>query len=368
MADEKEPAPPEQAGSNISPAPADVAGPPPNENGTPAAPPPETIPTKPADPLPDGTVPTVLAPGTAHKKVPKGKASLTNIYRRADILTTLITFGGTAVAAVVILGGYAYFTRAKTPAPAPKITTLNQADLSKLNSFFNGNSAGNSAQVLTISSSSLFNNRVAIGSDLKVVGGVGVSGTTSLADLTVDKTSTLGVTAVRGSLSVAGPLSLQSPAVFSAGATDTGNLTVSGNGSFGGSLSAGTLNIRDLTVTGTLNLAGHISVAGATPTVSPGSESGAGATADIEGNDASGTVTINTGTIPSHIGNQGGLLVTINFGAAYPRAPHIIISSDGQNGASVLPYVLKAATNFTIGAVNDAHSGTSYSFDYWVTQ
>src|SRR5476649_2772764 len=135
MADEKEQAPPEQSGANISPAPSDVSGPPPNADGTPAAPkpaggsdgpqpPPSPAKSIEAEALPDGTIPTVLTPGTAHKKVAKGKASLTNIYRRADIITTLITFAGTAVAAVLILGGYAYFNRNKAPAPAPKVTSL----------------------------------------------------------------------------------------------------------------------------------------------------------------------------------------------------------------------------------------------------
>jgi len=173
------------------------------------APKPQVVP---ADPLADGTVPTVLATGTSHKSVSKGKASIANIYRKADILTTILTFVGALVAAGIIFGIYAYITRSKnTATPAPKVTSLDKNELAKLSTFFDGNSAGSSSQVLTISSSSFFKNRVAISSDLKVIGGVQVSGTTALGDLTVDKTTTLGVTNIRGQLVVAGPVNFQEP-------------------------------------------------------------------------------------------------------------------------------------------------------------
>lgn len=283
--------------------------------------------------------------------------------------TTLLTFLGAIIAAGAILGAYAYLTRnTSKPSSPAKVTTLDKAELDKLDAFFSGNSAGKASEVLTISSSSLFQNRVAMASDLKVVGGIQVSGPTALGDLTVDKTATLGVTNIRGQLTVAGPVNLQSPAILGAGATISGNLAVSGNGSFGGSLSAGVINARDVSVSGTLSLGGHLAITGQNPSVSPGSEAGSGASATVDGNDSSGTVTINTGTVGFQPQSVGGLLATVTFRAAYPRVPRIIISPVGQNAGTLDYYVIKTANNFIIGTGSDAKSNTSYTFDYWVVQ
>src|SRR6266403_4046504 len=223
MADEPKPdvaqpnpgAEPAPSSSSVSPTSADAA------NAAPAtgsATPVGTAGPQP-DPLSDGTKPTILAPGESHHSVAKDKTSIARVYRRADILTTLFTFLGAMIAAGIILGVYAYLTRSNAPTIAPtKVTTLDKSELEKLDTFFSGNSAGKSSEILTISSSSLFKNRVAISSDLKVVGGLQVSAPTALADLTVDKTSTLGVTNVRGALSVIGPLTVQNAALFNAGA------------------------------------------------------------------------------------------------------------------------------------------------------
>lgn len=356
---------------NISPAPADITEAKPNSAPSdpqdPNAPKPSVVP---ADPLADGTVPTVLNTGEVHKSVPKGRASINTIYRRADILSTVFTFVGALVAAGVIFGIYAYVTRVKTPvAKAPTVTSLDKADLTKLSGFFDGNSAGNASQVLTINSSSLFKNRVAVSSDLKVVGGLQVSSTTALADLTVDKTATLGVTNIRGQLVVAGPVNFQSPAQFGAGSTTNGNLAVTGNGSFGGSLSSGTMNVRDISVTGTLTLAGHLSISGQTPGVSALSGAGPGAGASVEGTDSAGTVTINTGTIPNFSTPfPGAQLVTINFKSAYPRVPHIVITPIGQSTGALEYFIIKSATGFIIGTASKPASATSYAFDFWVVQ
>ncbi len=328
------------------------------------APKPQVVP---ADPLADGTVPTVLATGTSHKSVSKGKASIANIYRKADILTTILTFVGALVAAGIIFGIYAYITRSKnTATPAPKVTSLDKNELAKLSTFFDGNSAGSSSQVLTISSSSFFKNRVAISSDLKVIGGVQVSGTTALGDLTVDKTTTLGVTNIRGQLVVAGPVNFQSPAQFGAGGTVNGNLAVTGNGSFGGSISAGTLNVSTLSVN-TINLSGHLSITGSSPSVAG---TGLGTSATVDGNDSSGTVSVTVGACTNgQCIATGGQLVIITFHSAYPRLPHIIISPIGAGAARLQAYVQPGASSFTIGAASiNNPSPNTFSFTYWVVQ
>jgi hypothetical protein len=325
-----------------------------------------------ADPLNDGTVPTILATGDGHKHVAKSKASITSIYRKADIMTTVFTFAGAVVAAGIIFGVYAYLNRAKTTTViAPKVASLDKSNLDNLSKFFEGNSAGSSSQILTVSSSSLFKNRVAVDSDLKVVGGLQTSGTTALADLTVDKVSTLGVTNIRGALGVAGPVNFQSPAQFGAGATLNGNLNISGNGTFGGSISAGSLNVKDISVSGTINLAGHLSISGQTPSTTALAGAGSGATSSVDGNDTAGTVTINTGTVAPQSPNNpyaGGQLVTVTFKSAYPRVPHVVITPIGQSAGKLDYFILKTATGFTIGTGSIPSSATGYSFDFWVVQ
>ncbi len=355
---------------NISPAPTEAV----ESSDHPAEQPAQTDASKtaalPDDPLPDGTKPTVLTPGSkeVHGDIKTGRANLKTLYQRADVMTTLLTFIGLIVAASLVLGGYFYVTRSKAgPATAPKLTTLDKAELEKLGAFFTSNSTGDTAQILTISSSSLFKNRVGITSDLKVTGGLGVEGPTALGSLTVDKTSTLSVTNIRGQLTVAGPTTLQSPAILAAGASITGNLTTSGNGSFGGSLSAGLLNVRDLSVSGTLNLAGHLAITGQAPSVSPAGDSGGGS-ASVDGNDSAGTVTINTGAVSAATTANGGLLVTITFRTPYAKTPHIVITPVGAGSARITPYVQKTATSFTIGTTGGAKATTSYSFDYWIVQ
>ncbi|HEY2003920.1 MAG TPA: hypothetical protein VGH44_02285 [Candidatus Saccharimonadia bacterium] len=331
----------------LSPAPTVVAG----DSTKPAADPNSRIQ---AEPLSDGTVPTVLTPGQTHHSVAKSKASLTTIYRKADIMTTLLTFGGAVVAGAIIIGGYIYFTKSRAPTPTatPKVTNLSQSDLSKLQTFFQGNSAGSSAEVLTISSSSLFKNRVAVSSDLKVTGGVSVDGTTNLGDLNVDKTSTLGVVNTRGQLTVGGPLTVQSPALFNAGASYKGSISATGNGSFGGSLSAGSISVGTLSVT-QLNINGHFSLGGQAPSASNGQ-------IGVESNDSAGSVTGVTGSAP-------GDLVTITFHTAFPVVPTIIITPVGANSAKAMPYLTNlTASSFTIGAAGTATG--PFSFNYWVIQ
>jgi hypothetical protein len=325
-----------------------------------------------AEALSDGTVPTVLATGQApDHHVKGGRASITSIYRRADIMTTLLTFVGTLIAAGLILGGYLYFTRTTTkPVTAPKVTSLSKEEMDKLGTFFGSNNLGKTAEVLTISSSSLFQNRVAVGSDLRVIGGTQISGPTALADLTVDKVATLGVTNIRGQLVVTGPTVLQSPASLAGGATVGGNIGVSGNGTFGGSLAAGVINTRDISVSGNLNLAGHLAITGQTPSATPQEGAGPGASATVEGNDSGGTITINTGNVTHHAVDIGGLLVTLNFRAAYARAPHVVITPQGRGAAQLAPFITKTNGGFTIGFAYDAplQSRTSYAFEYWVVQ
>jgi hypothetical protein len=340
----------------------------------PAPPPPEEPATSSvvAEPLNDGTVPTVLQPGkdTKHEapKTSKDGGKLGSVYRKADAITTGITFLIALVICGLAFGGYLYFTKTKAKTTTTTVTTLSQADLSSLGAFFQGNSAGGSSQVLTFNSSSYFKGQVAVNGDLKVTGSSTIDGPSTLGDLTVNKTSTLGVTSVRGQLTVAGPLNLQSPATLGNGATVTGNVAASGNGSFGGSVSAGVLNATTLQVTGNLTLSGHLVINGLSTTASVNAGAGSGATASVDGNDSDGTITIHTGNIMNNFDPNGDLLVQLNFHTAYGKVPRIIITPVGSPAGSLKYYEVKTNAMFIIGSASAPTSNTSYTFDYWVVQ
>ena len=383
MADEPKPTPadspeaaePNTPDTNISPAPMDVHEPPAQEDGdAPTGPQPANSAKLPAEPLPDGTVPTIINAGESHRSVAKGKTSLTRVYRRADILTTILTAGGVILALIIIGGVYLYFTTRNKPATVtPKVTTLSQDDLNKLGAFFQGNSAGSGNEVLTINSSTLFKNRIATNSDLKVVGGAEISGATVTSDLSVTKNTTLNITNIKGQIIADGPANFKGNILAGSGLSVSGNLSVTGTGSFGGAVSAGTLNVTNISVAGTLNLAGHLSMSGANPSASPGSEAGSGATANVDGNDAAGTVTVSTGTIAPQLPPVGGLLVKVTFRTPYPRSPKVVITPNNQASAALQTYVLKTANDFIIGVYSMSPyplptSSTSYSFDYWIVQ
>jgi hypothetical protein len=319
------------------------------------------------EPLTDGTKPVVLT--TADKAKPRemgkgGRGGLSAVYRRADIVSTIITFAAALVAAGLVLGGYIYFTRTTAkPTTPPKLTTLSNDEITKLGGFLSGNKAGESAEVLTINSSSLFKNRLAIDSDLKVTGAISASGPTALGDLIVDKISTLGVTNIRGQLSVSGPLTVHSPAVLENGASLTGNLTVSANGTFGGTLGAGTVNTANLSVNTNLNVGGHINmISGNKPGVGAMSRAGSGASASLDGNDTAGTVSFSTGS-----GAIAGELVQVTFKSAYSKNPRVLLTPANPASAGLQYYVIKSGTFFMIAAANTA-SNQSYAFDYWVVQ
>lgn len=370
-------APEAPSASSTSPSPAEVAGTPPADGSAPASssaqPSPAAAATTGADSdkLVDGTVPTVLKPGEGTKgKAPKsGNASLNSVYRRADIMTTVLTFVGAVVAAGLILGGYWFFTHSKPKTVVPTTATnLSKDQLDKLGSFFGGNSAGSGSEVLTVSSASLFTGRVAVNNDVKITGGLSVGGTTALSTLTVDSTTTLAATNVRGAFTVVGPTNLQSPAVLAAGASINGNLTVSGNGSFGGSLSAGIINSQTISVSGTLNLAGHLAITGVNPTAAPEAGAGSGATANVDGNDSAGTVTVNTTTPQSIVPTTGIQLVKVIFHTAYAKVPRVIITPATLSAGGIGYYVIKTSTYFIIATSTPVSSTTGYSFDYWVIQ
>lgn len=324
-----------------------------------------------ADALSDGTVPTVLTTGdglgaTIKPLVDPSKRRVTSIYRRADITTSLITMVATLAIFGIIFGGYLYLNKSKV-VPPPKLTTLSDSEISKLGGFLGNNLGSGGAQILTVSSSSLFKGRLAVENDLKVIGNVDVTGAVNTGDLTVTKTTNIANTNIKGALTVSGPTTLQGPAILAGGATIGSNLAVAGNGTFGGAISAGSFNTKNLNVTGDLNLSGHLVITGAQPKVT--SEIGAGPSgkATVDGTDSGGTISITTGAVPVATTGQT-VLVTLKFNTPYSKTPKVLLTAVGLESGQTNYYVLQTPTGFTIALTSPAKSGTGYAYNYWVIQ
>lgn len=146
-----------------------------------------------------------------------------------------------------------------------------------------------------------------------------------------------------------------------------GNLTVGGSGSFGTNLTSSNLSVQRANIA-SLVLSGHITSGGARPRAS-GDTAALGGAISLNGNDTSGTITINTGTTGS-IGNTGlaGSLVGVTFAAPYSLTPRVNITPVGPDAAALQYYATRSATNFTIQTISPTKPNTTYTFDYFVIQ
>lgn len=215
---------------------------------------------------------------------------------------------------------------------------------------------GDPKQLLSIESNAVFAGKVLIRDGLDVAGPIKVGGDLNLLGITVSGKSqfdevSLNNLSVTGNTSVQGTLTVQN------------GLTVNGKVSFGGALSAPSITIDALSLSGDLQFGRHIDAGGSTPGVVGGSGIGSGGTVTISGTDTAGTVTINFGTSPST-----GTLATITFSVAFNGNPHVVITpittSSALAGAT---YYLSSRTSssFTISVVGSITTG-SISFDYIV--
>lgn len=216
---------------------------------------------------------------------------------------------------------------------------------------------GDVSQTLTVEANAIFNGKVLVKDNLDVAGSINVGGPLTLPGITVAGTSAFDNVEVSNNLSILGNSSIQGTL------TVNSSLSVSGDGTFGGTLSADTLNVTDLSFSGDLVLSRHIDTGGPNPGISPGGSVGAGGTASLSGTDTSGTVTINTGGGPAT-----GTLANINFANGYNETPQVIISPVGSSGATLEYYVTRTTSGFTIRSANTPSGSTTYVFDYWVAE
>ncbi|MDQ5885484.1 MAG: hypothetical protein QG645_649, partial [Patescibacteria group bacterium] len=124
--------------------------------------------------------------------------------------------------------------------------------------------------------------------------------------------------------------------------------------------------VKDLTLTNNLTIGGHIITAGNTPTITPQAAAGQGATATIEGNDTSGTITITTGT-----NTTTEQLANISFANPYNKAPRIVFSPASRESTKVGAYYDPAQTTnsgYSIMVDQLPQPSTTYTFTYFITQ
>lgn len=236
------------------------------------------------------------------------------------------------------------------------------------------NPVGNLGSELTVGPNATFNGKVTMGSDLSIGGQLQLkgdfsansanftklqAGETALQQLNVNGDTTTTNLNIRTNLAVAGNTTLQGPVTMAQLLTVNNSLNVAGNVAVGGTLSARNFQANSLTSGSTLTVGGHIITSGNAPNVGRGGATGNNGTVSISGNDASGTVAVNTGT-----GAGNGLLAQISFKNQYGNIPHVVITPVGQY-ASV--YVTRTIGGFNIYSA-DAMAPGGYAFDYMVMQ
>ncbi len=309
-------------------------------------------PTTSPQPIIDGPGVSSSKPeSTASDAIEKPKKSLPQKIKKliSNINIYLLLF--LLLLVVSGIAGFASYRSSKSQAKQSNIfnQTLSAQDLQNLKN--NNATVGDSSQVLTVASNSIFNGQVLVKNDLNVAGSIRVGGALNLPGITVSGTSNFQNVQVASTLNVAGDSGVQGTL------TVQKNLSVSGSATFGGTISTPALNVGQLTLSNDLQINRHITVGGPSPRASNGSNIGSGGTVSINGSDTSGTVNINFGNNPS-----AGYFVNVVFANTFTQTPHVVISPNASSCASIGYYVTRSTTGFSIGA-NSPSSGTC-SFDY----
>lgn len=295
-----------------------------------------------ADDQPQSATPTPEKPETpaptpqhTHVKL-RGFLRHFNIYLGLFIILVVV-----AVAITFVTLRQSHRSNTPTPLTSQALTpeTLSQLKNSQA-------SVGDPKQILNVESNAIFAGTVLVRQSLDVAGEIRVGGGLSLSGLTVTGTSTLDRLQA-SSLAITGNATIQKA------------LTVNGSGSFGGALSAPSINVNTLQLSGDLKLNRHIDAGGSTPGRTNGSALGGGGTSSVSGNDTAGTVTINTGSNP-----PAGCFVTITFAQRFSSTPHVVITPIGSTAANLNYYVNRSSSSFSICSTHAASAGASFSFDY----
>lgn len=339
-----------------------VVAPPTTNNKNPPQPNPQSQPTFPvaSSETLDATSSDDNSPVESKPTAPEnsGKNPKRSISQRLLKLTGRFNIYVLIFILIILIAGIAAYASFKNNKGTSNNSTINGQNLSAtdLQNLKNSSSSvGDATQTLTIASNSIFNGQVLMKSGLDVAGTIHVGGALSLPGITVSGTSAFNNIQVGNNLSIAGNAAVQGTL------TIQNSLSVNGNATFGGTVSAPTINIDTLVMNKDLQLNRHIEPGGPTPRVSSGTAVGGGGTVSMNGSDTSGTVNINFGSGPF-----AGILANISFVYAFNQTPHVVISPVGSNCSALNYYVNRTTGGFSIGTSNSGPGGSSCSFDYIV--
>ena len=257
---------------------------------------------------------------------------------------------------VIFAGGFTYASYLKQKkidtAPTTPTQELDAESLKKLKN--SDTSVGDPKQTLTVQSNAIFNGKVLVRDDIDIAGTLKVGGTLNLSGLIVSGTTSLDQ--IQGNkLSIAGDGNIQGQLTIQKG------ITISGGGTFGGNLSAPTLSVESLQLSGDLTINRHIDAGGPTPSSTNGGALGGGGTASVSGTDTAGTIAINTGSGPIP-----GCFITLTFSKSFNGQPHVVVTPVGGSAASLNYYINRTGNGFSLCTANAAPGGANFAFDYIV--
>jgi hypothetical protein len=127
---------------------------------------------------------------------------------------------------------------------------------------------------------------------------------------------------------------------------------------------AGDLRVAGNTNVGQITIDGHIVTQGNAPSITLQNGSGEGATASLSGNDTSGVVSITLGNDAT-----ADKLIKITFSTHFNGDPRIVVTPVGRESAKALPYVDYANnTEMTLGVAQVPTQGTTLKYTYQIMQ
>jgi len=213
---------------------------------------------------------------------------------------------------------------------------------------------GDAKQVLTVQSNAIFAGSVLVKSNMEVAGTLKVGSKLDIPSLTVSGPTQLSDTTITN-LTVSGTVNLQGALTLKNG------ISVTGNSNFSGAVTAGSITTGSLNLNGDLNLTHHVTAGGTIPSATRGTAVGGGGTFNISGSDTAGSISISTGSSP-----PAGCFVTVTFSQKYTSTPHVVITPIGSAAAELTYYLTRTTTGFSICSTSPAPAGENFGFDYMV--
>lgn len=281
----------------------------------------------------------------------KKESAFRRFFRRFNIYFLIF------ILLCVIVGviTYVYYLNDRKVVPDPDVATkeLSQEELQQLAN--TDVSVGSISQTMTIKGNAIIDGQTLMRGNLDVAGNFQAGGSIQGSSITISGEANLGDTQVN-SLQVAQDTTIQ-------GNTSTRDLSVTGTASFDGNLSAQQITVSRLIIAnnGTLEIPGHATYSGAPASRGGyGPAIGNGGSANLNGNDTTGTVNINTGS-----GASNGCFVRVNFNQAYSNTPHVVITPTGAGAGNATYYVTRDLTGFSVCA-NQPPSNSNFAVDYYV--